>query len=191
DDGNGHGEPAWPIADCDPSAVSNADDCDDSDEEIHPDAIEMCNGVDDDCSGSVDVGAIDAPTWYRDLDLDGFGSAETVVASEAPAPFVATGVDCDDADVDRNPDAEEICNEIDDDCDTLVDTLDDDLVDGTIWYDDGDHDGYEDEATGALLCEQPDGSVESAGDCDDGHATVNPEASEVCDGLDDDCDDLV
>lgn len=27
-------------------------------------------------------------------------------------------------------------------------------------------------------------------DCDDGHATINPDAAEACNGVDDDCDGL-
>ena len=102
-DGDGHGNAVAPIAGCDASAVANNDDCDDADAAIHPDATEICNGADDDCDGRVDVGSIDAPTWYADGDLDGFGGSKTVVACEAPAQFVATGGDCDDADVARNP----------------------------------------------------------------------------------------
>ena len=34
--------------------VSNPDDCDDSSAEISPDGLEECDGVDNDCNGSVD-----------------------------------------------------------------------------------------------------------------------------------------
>jgi Putative metal-binding motif len=48
---------------------------------------------------------------------------------------------------------------------------------------DGDSDGYVDCSGG---CTAPDGTV--CGDCDDTHATVHPNATEICDGLDNDCD---
>ena len=41
--------------------------CDDTDPAVNPDAIESCNGVDDDCDGTIDeADAIDALTWYLD-----------------------------------------------------------------------------------------------------------------------------
>jgi hypothetical protein len=190
-DRDGFGDAAVPIAGCDTSAVANSDDCNDADAAVHPGANEICNGTDDDCDRRVDVGSSDARTWYADGDGDGFGGSKTVAACEAPAQFVATGDDCDDADAARNPDAPEICNEIDDDCDTFVDDLDDDLADGTLWYDDADGDGYGDDATGAVACVQPDGSVELAGDCDDSEWYVHAGYWEFCDDLDNDCDGLV
>jgi hypothetical protein len=36
--------------------VRNKTDCDDTDPDIHPGAVELCNGVDDDCNGKVDEG---------------------------------------------------------------------------------------------------------------------------------------
>ena len=37
-------------------------------------------------------------------------------------------------------------------------------------------------------CEAPDGYVARSTDCDDGDASVNPDATETCDGVDEDCD---
>ena len=54
------------------------------------------------------------------------------------------------------------------------------------WYLDDDADGYGDEAVED--CEQPDGTVEISGDCNDDDASVNPAAKEICNGKDDDCD---
>ncbi len=60
------------------------------------------------------------------------------------------------------------------------------------WYRDADADGYTDGTT-YNGCVPPAGYVPSAtpGDCNDGNATVHPNAPELCDGLDNDCDGVV
>ncbi len=60
-----------------------------------------------------------------------------------------------------------------------------------LWYLDGDKDdfGQADETLSA--CEQPDGYAAQPGDCDDDNAAVNPGQAELCDQLDNDCDELV
>ena len=40
-------------------------------------------------------------------------------------------------------------------------------------------------------CSQPVGYVANSMDCNDSNAAVHPGASEVCNGLDDDCDGVV
>jgi hypothetical protein len=42
--------------DNDGDGVSRDNDCDDYDPEIHPGAVEVCDGVDNDCNGTVDDG---------------------------------------------------------------------------------------------------------------------------------------
>ena len=57
------------------------------------------------------------------------------------------------------------------------------------WFPDGDGDGYGVQEGAVEGCEAPgDGFADEAGDCDDGDATVYPNAAELCDGLDNDCD---
>lgn len=59
----------------------------------------------------------------------------------------------------------------------------------TTWYADADGDGFGDlDSTTALVCDQPSGYVSNITDCDDTDATVNPDATEYCDGVDNNCD---
>jgi Putative metal-binding motif/Secretion system C-terminal sorting domain/Pregnancy-associated plasma protein-A/HYR domain/Receptor L domain len=59
----------------------------------------------------------------------------------------------------------------------------------TTWYKDLDGDGYTDGVT-QVSCSQPTCFVATAttGDCNDNDGTIHPGASELCDGLDNDCD---
>ena len=100
---------------------ANADeDCDDTDPEINPQATELCDGVDNDCDGSIDEDdAADASTWYIDGDGDGYGNeAAWQIACDAPEGQVSLGGDCDDEVEGTNPGATEHCGDgIDNDCD--------------------------------------------------------------------------
>ena len=97
-------------------------------------------------------------------------------------------VDCDDADASVHPDAEEVCDDLDNDCDNEVD--EDDAVDAPTWYEDADNDGFGNGESSATACEPPSGWVaeDLATDCDDDDATIFPGADETCDGVDQDCD---
>ncbi len=172
--------------------VADSTDCDDSDATAYPGATEVCDGVDNDCDGDVDGGAVDPSTWYADADGDGYGDASiSTTDCDAPSGYVADATDCDDADAAVNPDAQETCDGIDNDCDGLVDDDDSDFVGAGTWYADADGDGYGDAGNSASACTMPSGYVADATDCDDGDASVNPAATEVCGGGDEDCDGLV
>lgn len=108
------------------------------------------------------------------LDMDGDG--------------FAAGEDCDDADSAVHPDAAELCDAVDNNCDGLIDA---DATDAPTWYIDYDGDGYGGDAFTLVQCEQPEGYLASAEDCDDTTALTSPAAAEDCvDGLDNNCDAL-
>ena len=185
-----------------PGYVSNGDDCDDSAAAIGAPAAcsvpggtgycsqgwqcpgkpcvalqprpEICNDIDDDCDGVTDEDAIDGAAYYRDADADGYGDPSDVVfACRAPRDYTDNGIDCDDGNPRVHPDANEICNGIDDDCDGMTDEA---FPVGTpcsigmgICT-----------ASGVLVC-SPGGGVVCA-------AEPGLPLPEVCNGLDDDCD---
>ena len=74
-------------------------DCDDSDPNTYPGALELCDGKDNDCDEEI-------PSDESDADLDGYRICEG---------------DCDDHASSVNPGANETCNHIDDNCDSQID----------------------------------------------------------------------
>ena len=116
--------------------------------------------------------------FFADTDGDGHGDASaSVTACSMPSGYVATDDDCDDAHAEIHPGADELCNAVDDDCDDLVDSLDPSLVEGTVWYEDADADGYGDPATGAQACETQVGRTTDGTDCDDADSAIHPSAA--------------
>jgi MYXO-CTERM domain-containing protein len=165
-------------------------DCDDTDELVNTSGTEICNGIDDDCSGAPETGG-------EDSDNDGF--------------LICDG-DCDDSNADINPDASEVCDQVDNDCDGALDNgftpdFDNDgQVSSNCGGEDCD-DTNDDVYVGAdEICDLEDNDcngeideidVDADGfidgncngdDCNDNDASVNPGATEVpYDGIDNDC----
>ncbi len=119
-DGDGFGTGS-PVA----CGVNNFSDCNDNNANIHPNAVETCNGVDDDCdwlTDDADPGITGQSTWYQDYDGDGYGNAVvSILACFKPAGYVSNDDDCVDNNSDIHPGVSETCNSLDDDCDGLVD----------------------------------------------------------------------
>ncbi len=183
-DGDGYGDATVSQLACTQSSgyVANNTDCDDTNATIHPGAAEVCNGIDEDCDGETDEGV--QLTFYADADADGYGDvASTTLACTAPSGFVSNNTDCDDTNAAIHPGATEVCNGIDEDCDGQID----EGVQLT-FYADADGDGYGDVASTTLACIAPSGYVSNNTDCDDTNAAVHPGATEVCNGIDEDCD---
>lgn len=167
-------------------------DCDDTDATSYDGATEACDGVDNDCNGTI-------PSDEVDGDSDGDRVCDA---------------DCDDADALRFPSSPELCDGIDNDCDGDVTAdesdadgdgvaacqdcsgatcvMDCDDTDASVvspdWYADLDGDGFGDDTTATTACPPPAGYIRIAGDCDDTDASANDGAVEICDAVDNDCD---
>ena len=178
DDRDLYGDSARVVMACgvSPGFAVLGDDCDDHDSSRHPAAVEICDGLDNDCNGAIDDNAR-ATTWYFDGDRDGFGSASagtTVSCTPVPGYALLSG-DCNDANPAINPAAAEACNGRDDNCNGIADFQ---VAPGD--YEDDDADGAADPRCGA-----------AGTDCDDRDPRSRPGAPEICDGRDNDCNGRV
>jgi hypothetical protein len=138
-----------------------ADDCDDTDMIMYPGAAEVCNRRDDDCSlgGGVDTA--------EDGDSDGHAPIGGSCSGGLPED------DCDDAEETTYPGATETCDRIDSDC----------SVGGAVQTsEDADQDGFA--RTSGAMCTM--GFPRT--DCNDALMTVNPSATDICNAVNDDCD---
>ncbi len=144
--------------------------------------IEECDGLDNDGDGLVDED-------FTDTDRD--GTADCLDAEECD------GLDNDgdglvdegfDSDEDGLPDCfdSEICDGIDNDGDGEIDEAG--AYGEYTWYRDADGDGVGVEEDAVEACDEPEGRTLAMGDCDDDDPAAYPGATEVCDGVDNDCD---
>jgi hypothetical protein len=167
-DGDDFGDPELPVAACapPPNMILDGTDCDDTDDAVYPGAPEVCDGRDNSCNGKVDdedPDVIGQPEWFADTDGDGLGDPDaSVLACEQPDGYVDNFLDCDDRDRDAGA--------------------------ATPWYRDADGDRFGDPDAVRFACEPPDGYVADDRDCDDTAFAVNPNATEICDRIDNDCD---
>ena len=122
-DNDGFGDDANTIVACaaPQGYVISGGDCDDSRDDVYPDAPELCDGIDNNCNGEFDENAIDMTTWFLDGDNDGFGDVEiNMLACEQPAGYVDNAEDCDDSRDDVYPGAAGTAENIDNNCDGQV-----------------------------------------------------------------------
>lgn len=180
-DGDGYGDAtAAAVQGCNPPIghVENALDCDDDAQTVNPATSELCDSLDNNCNDMIDEAG--ARTFYRDRDEDGFGDPDDLVSvleCTPPSGYVASGTDCNDADDTQHPGALESCNRRDDNCSQPG--VERGGVDAT---EDFDVDGHAPIAAGCQGGLPKD-------DCDDIRAATRPGALEVCNDIDDDCDE--
>ncbi|MBM4352460.1 MAG: hypothetical protein FJ109_01480 [Deltaproteobacteria bacterium] len=195
-DGDGYGSAqtgcACPLT---PGFAQVQGDCDDKVAGVHPGALELCDGLDDNCDGAVDPeGASGCKAYFPDQDGDGYGSLASpgkCLCKGDPAFPTPDHTDCDDSDPAVSPKAAEQCNGKDDNCDGKLDPPG---MPGCLQlYKDADGDGYGDANTVPQCLCGPEGQYTATNnlDCNDGSGAVKPGAVEKCNGIDDDCDTLV
>lgn len=146
--------------------VDNNLDCNDVSVNVYPSAQEVCDGIDNNCSGSIDEGA--GPIWYLDADGDNYGNPlETTTACIQPPGYLNNNVDCDDTNA---------------------------AITVFSWYADYDGDGVGGSEE-VVACTAPTDYgvpfVAASGDCDDWNPQIYPGAIEICDGQDNNCNGQV
>ena len=137
------------------------------------------------------VGCGTGHTYYLDQDGDGYGTDDPVYPPRQdctlPAGYAAMAGDCDDFHETVHPGAPELCDGKDNDCNGAVD----DSVVMQVYCEDKDGDGHG--VTGhttKMDCAPSEGFGDCKGDCDDLSADIYPGAPEVCNGYDDNCNNM-
>lgn len=156
--------------DIDNDGYGSVVDCNDTNAAIFPGAVEICDGIDNDCDGLIDDNDPDIVgqnLWYADTDNDGFGNASSSILScSVLIGYGSKNLDCDDTNASINPGVTDIAdNNIDEDCDGF---------DAKTWYQDLDGDGFGNPSVTIEANFLPFGYSAFNTDCDDTNAAIHP-----------------
>ncbi len=191
-DGYGKDDPKCLCAPAGSYTATKPGDCVDNDPKSNPAASEVCgNGKDDDCDSAQDEpDSAGCVKFWEDKDSDGYGAgvAKCLCAPDTSFTVKKDG-DCDDQAPKANPGMVEACNSMDDDCDAKTDEIG--ALGCNLYYADLDSDNYGNPSDSACLCKADAGhSATTPGDCNDTEAAVNPKGKEICDNIDNNCNNI-
>jgi len=180
DDSDGHTDGACLDGDGEPLG----DDCDDSDPGRYPGNLEVCvvgaasEAVDEDCD----------PTTFGLMDEDGDGAIDSACCNTDDATDTQLcGSDCDDTNLAVHGRQPEFCDGIDNDCDNAID----EVMNVIPWYADDDGDLFGAGEDFMESCVPIPGRSLLSTDCDDSAISRHPAQLDICDGIDNDCDETV
>mgnify|MGYP002399695739 CR=1 FL=1 len=166
-----------------------------------------------DCNDN-DISVYEPQLYYVDADNDGYGSTTTAMlcSSTAPSGYATNNTDCNDNDISvHEPQLYYVDADYDGYGSTTTamlcsstapsgystnntDCNDDDMTvhEPQLYYIDADYDGYGSTTT-TMLCSStaPSGYSTYNNDCNDDDDTVYPDAEEICDNKDNDCNYLI
>lgn len=169
-DGFGQTEGATMACFAAPGYALRDGDCDDTRASVHPGGIELCNGRDDDCNGTVDdpeLGCDCTDGARRPCGASDVGDCELGVQTCIGGRWGA----CDGEVRPRD----EVCGGGDEDCDGAVD--EEGALGGDVFYADADGDGFGNFYAPIRACAAPPGYVEDATDCNDHSDLAYPGAT--------------
>ncbi|MBM76498.1 MAG: hypothetical protein CMK59_13915 [Proteobacteria bacterium] len=192
-DNDGYGDPnaVMELCSLQEGTTNDNTDCNDSSDQSHPYAPEICDELDNNCDGNIDENV--TQTFYADNDNDGYGDPNAVMElCSLQEGTTSNNTDCDDIDYYVQPNAPETCDGVDNDCDGYIDDEDPDLdtSSANTYYQDADGDFFGNPDSFVLMCTRPNDYVSNFHDCNDEDPNIHPQASEICDGIDQNCNTI-
>lgn len=195
EDNNGNGQGDICEDDWDGDGINNGDD--NCPNDYNPKQNDLDNdGIGDQCDMDIDGDGLpnakdNCPETINpsqdDMDKDNIGDP---CDKDIDGDGDYNDSDCAPTDATVSHGSKEVCNGKDDNCDGQIDEMG--SMDCITYYLDADKDGFGVALSSKCLCApQPPYSATNTKDCNDSNPEVNPNATEICNSLDDNCNGVV